>query len=40
MKSEFDELWESLTEGDRKDIKELVIERIKRMPDTIRISIG
>jgi cephalosporin-C deacetylase-like acetyl esterase len=36
----FDEYWKNLTEEQREEIKELVIERIKTMPSHLRLSVG
>ena len=40
MKKEFDEYWNNLSEENKELIKEIVIERLRRMPDNIRLSIG
>ena len=42
MKQEetFEEYWKRLDDEQREDIKKLVIERIKSMPDNLRLCIG
>ena len=40
MKNNFDDYWNSLTKDQREKLKELVVKRIERMDDNIRISIG
>jgi len=39
-KKELDTDWDNLSEGQKELIKEVVIARIKQMPDNFRISIG
>ena len=36
----FEEYWESLTQEQREEIKEIVIARIKQTPENWRLSIG
>jgi hypothetical protein len=39
-KKEFDEYWNNLTQKQQKEIKELVIERIKKIPNNLKLCIG
>jgi hypothetical protein len=39
-REDFDKYWENLSKKEREEIKEIVIERIKQMPDNLRMSIG
>jgi len=40
MTEEFEEYWESLTQEQKEQIKEIIIARIKQTPDNWRLSIG
>jgi len=37
---EFKEYWRSLDKKTREELKEIIIARIKSMPDNLRLSIG
>ena len=40
MNEEFETYWNNLSEENKELVKEIVIERIRRIPDNFRISIG
>ena len=38
--TEFEEYWKSLSKEQREKLKEIIIERIKKMSDKYKLSIG